>query len=94
MMDIVRHSVPDNVASCWFFFMNYTEVLVELLPIHSEYTLNFCEIVQLFIPEASIFYILNAIQDIMLNQNHTCVVWSANSRSVKYVVSHEVEPIQ
>ena len=50
-------------ASCWFFFMNYTEVLMELLPIHSEYMLNFYEIVQLFIPETSIVYILNAIQD-------------------------------
>jgi len=43
--------------------MNYTEVLMELLPIHSEYMLNFYEIVQLFIPETSIVYILNAIQD-------------------------------
>jgi len=30
----------------------------------------------------------------MLNQNHSCVVGSANFKSVKYVVSHEVEPLQ
>jgi len=49
--------------------------LEELLPRHSEYMLNFYEIVQLFIPEASIFYKMNAVQGFLFkSESHLCKV--------------------
>ena len=52
---------------CAEILWKYTNILEELLLVCSEYMLNFYEIVHLFIPEASMFYNLNAIQDFLLN---------------------------
>lgn len=64
-MLVATMETTDLISGVLKFHRNMLEFWRNLLPVYSEYVLNLYEIVQLFIPEANIFYNLDAIWDFM-----------------------------